>query len=218
MPDRRQQVALVDRLRQVIGDADIAALGCLAMLPRGAQHHDRRAGKRRRVADAARDLEPVHFRHVCVEQDERKGTTLCAGVEQGMQRGRAAVGGRRPHLPANQQVVHDAPVYGVVVDDQHAKVGQVEWRQFRARVADAQAGREMERAAFERCALEPDAPVHQLDQRRRNRQTETSASELARRRSVCLLERLEHRSLFFARDADAAVAHEIVQHGRIASR
>ena len=71
------------------------------------------------VTDAARDLEAVHVRHVGVEQDEREGRPG-RWRPQRAQRGRAAVGDRRPHLPADQQVVHHAPVDRVVVDDQHA--------------------------------------------------------------------------------------------------
>ena len=136
-------------------------------------------------------------------------------LEQRAQRRGAALDDGRPHLPAEEQIVQHAPVHAVVVHDQHGQIGEVDGGRLRARVGEAETDGEVERAAFVRRAFEPHPAAHQIDERRRDRQAEPRAAEPARRRSVGLPERLENRALLVLRNADAAVADEVVQHGGV---
>ena len=146
--------------------------------------------------DCGRDREPVHVRHVRVEQDEleRPARRRAAAVSASMAaRPLATAVGR--HAPARDLLGENAPVDVVVVDDQH-----VEMRRAAApagagsgSVGDVERDGEMERAAGAGVALDPDPSAHQLHERGRDRQAEAGAAEPARRRSVGLTEGLEDR-------------------------
>ena len=75
--------------------------------------------------DPLRHLEPVHVRHLEVEQDEAKGLAALARQRQRAQRRLAAVDDGGAHPPRGQDLVQDAPVRRVVVDDQHGHAAQV---------------------------------------------------------------------------------------------
>ena len=90
----------------------------------------------------------------------------------------------------------EPPVDGVLVDDEDAR------RKRRPRGGR----REMKRRAAIRLALEPDASAHHRDEAARDAQAEPRAAVAARRRSVGLRERLEHRLPPIGRDPDAGVA------------
>ncbi len=70
----------------------------------------------------------------------------------------------------------------------------------------------MKRAALTNFALDPDPAAHQLDELRRDCQTQPRAAVLARRRAVRLRECLEDHTLLFGRNADAGVTHGEMQH------
>ncbi len=70
----------------------------------------------------------------------------------------------------------------------------------------------MKRAAGARVALDRDAPTHHLDERRGDREAESSASKPPRRRPVSLTERFEDRVLFVCGDPDPRVGHGKVEH------
>ena len=75
------------------------------------------------------------------------------------------------------------------------------------RRAHAEPDREVERRPGAGLAFEPDAAAHQLDQAAADRQAETGAAMLARRRHVGLRERLKQLRRLLGRHADPGVAH-----------
>ena len=165
--DRRQQLALFDRLGQMRRDPDLAALPRLVELARRAQHHDRRA-QLRLVADPPRDLEAVHLRHVRVEQDQRERPAPIARLDQ-----RAASPRRRSRPRSGFMCQRSSrscstrrftPLSSTISTGRSVRLtaGGV-----RPRVGEAEAHGEMERAAFVRRALQPDPAAHQVDERRR---------------------------------------------------
>jgi hypothetical protein len=73
----------------------------------------------------------------------------------------------------------------------------------------------MKRAAGAGLAFDPDLPAHQTHQCGRDGQTEACGPEAAGRRPVGPTERFENRRVLFRGDADAGVADDDVQHGRL---
>ena len=74
-------------------------------------------------------------------------------------------------LPVAENLIEDASVCGVVIDDQNATSGEARCvscpilKRFRCGL---EVGEKMKRAAAMLLALDPDLAVHELDQSRRN--------------------------------------------------
>ena len=98
---------------------------------------------------------------------------------------------------------------GVVVNNQHRQVVQ------RFKLSGSVVRRCVRQHAKRRCkvkrcaladfAVQPDATVHHVDELRGYCQPESRATELSRRRSIGLRERLEDQRLFVRSDADTRV-------------
>src|SRR5438045_2934583 len=95
-----------------------------------------------------------------------------------------------------------------VGDHQHARASE-RGRRCRARGASGgllvEAYAEPERAAAACCALHTQLTTHQVDQAAGDGQAEAGATEIAARRPVDLLERLEQQVLCLGCDADARI-------------
>ncbi len=74
------------------------------------------------LRDFRRDLEPVHVRHVRVEQDELERPVGRRGRRERLDGGASARDHGRRHPPASDLLGENAPVDVVVVDDQHVEV------------------------------------------------------------------------------------------------
>ena len=108
-----------------------------------------------------------------------------------------------------QRLLQDLARGGVVVDDEDAEPAKLLWNDppCTRRRADAEPDREVERRPGAGLAFEPDAAAHQVDQAAADRQAETGAAMLARRRHVGLRERLKQPRRLLGRHADPGVAH-----------
>ncbi len=117
-----------------------------------------------------------------------------------------------PHFAGLQR--EDAPIGGVVVDDEHALARELRLRadevarpggsQCRDRTLD----RERERRPLARAvAFRPHASAHQFGEALADREPQPGAAVLARRRRIGLRERLEQPAHAFGRQPDAGVAH-----------
>ena len=120
------------------------------------------------------------------------------------------------HLPTAEDLVEDAAVGGVVIDDEHPH--PMKTRRFRGQgfgglaVGQVEADDKVEPASPADFAFHPDTAAHEADQARGDGQAQARAAVAARRRSVGLLEHLEDGRLFLRRDADPRVGDDEVQH------
>ena len=109
----------------------------------------------------------------------------------------------------------DAPVGGVVFDDQQALAGELRLRGLPGRRRGGGGGPgqngEMERGALAGIALDPDLAAHQLGQALADGQAQAGAAVMAGGGGIHLLERFEQAVLLVQRDADAGVAHGEMQ-------
>ena len=145
------------------------------------------------LRDFRRDLEPVHVRHVRVEQDElerpvasarppssastaaRPLATTVAVIPQ-----RLTCSARMRRLTSLSSTISTSRCGGRGI----GRLGL-------GRVGDVERDGEMKRAAGARLALDPEPSAHQPHERGRDRQAEAGAAEPARRRSVRLTEGFE---------------------------
>ena len=172
-----------------------------------------------RRLEATRDFEAIHVGHVHVEQDEVERLSLPMRASEEHEAIRSA---RREHAvraPLQQHVVENAAISGVVVDDQHPMLGQVERRVSNHHLARFRQGRsDVEAAAEADFALQPDPAAHHRNQLRRDGEPEAGAAVLPRGRPVRLLESREDACLFLEGDADARIGHLEVHETAIAAR
>ena len=115
------------------------------------------------------------------------------------------------HAPLLAALGDDAPIGGVVFDDQQALAGELRLRALPAGGGGG-GGRsgqdgEMEGGAFAGIALDPDLAAHQLGQAFADGQAQPGAAVVASGGGIHLLERFEEAVLPVQRDADAGVAH-----------
>src|SRR5271166_3735328 len=105
-------------------------------------------------------------------------------------------------------MAQDSTVSGVVIDHQHAEIGQITAAGFgRPGVAGrlVQLHRKPESGAFARVAFHADLTLHEGYQLLADRQTQAGAAEFARGRTIGLVKRLKELSLSFGGNANAAV-------------
>ena len=188
------ELGLPHRLGGAGGDPDRAPLRAVLATGRS-QHYERRVGKKRVLMDAARESKAVHAGHVGVEQDQGEWASGSGRFVEMGERRYTSVNGLGPHLPAAQHLEENQPVRGVVVHDQHREILQRSRgyapRRRRRKLRESQRCREVECTALPHFALQPDAPAHQSHQFRRDRETESGASELPGGGPVGLRERIE---------------------------
>ena len=166
--------------------------------------------------DRPRQRQPVHLRHLHVEQREVVGRALRRGRAQQLQRLMAASGAALLHFPGENLVAQDLPIRRVVVDHQHPQVKQIP-AEFRRRFRFAQLflklRGEPERRALAQFALEVDFALHHRHELLGNREAEPGAAIFPRRRAVRLREGLEQAVLHFRWDANARIDDVEAQHG-----
>jgi hypothetical protein len=154
-----------------------------------------------------------------VRISENQRELLLVSVRELVERFLSARRQRRLHAPTAQHSVEDAPVGGIVIDDESGKARKPAGRQrlegFTARGLQLKFGGEVERASFPGLARQSDPAAHHLHDSGGDCEPEAGAPVPARRRAVLLLERLEYAFLVFRRDADSGVADAEVKDGRL---
>jgi hypothetical protein len=156
--------------------------------------------------------EPVHVRHVHVEQDDA-GQRVSGKQTDGRRAGVDRLGG---HAPALQQPDQDLAIHGVVVDDQG--VAPIQAGKLRCRLCrelDAQVQRKEEGAAMAGFAFDPEPSAHQLHEAVGYCQAEAGTTVLARGRGVFLGEGIEDVGLLFRGDADARITDRDADRGAL---
>ena len=205
---RVEQLRLADRLGEVGGEQRVGVAG-LAPAERAEQHQRQRGPAR---ADAARQRDAVHLRHVHVE-DREVERARPASSQRSASAGDSV--SRDVHAPLAGLQREHAPVGGVVVDDQHALALRARAARRRSR-ARRLGGSSAIGATIVKKNVEPlPGPslsthmraAHQLGEALADRQAEAGAAVLARRRRVGLRERLEQPAHALGGEADAGVAH-----------
>ena len=178
--------------------------------------------KVRTLRDPPGHLEAVHVRHLVVEQDQGEGPSALVRDLHRLESRRSAVGRRGPHPPVGEDVLENAAVRRVVVDDEHRHPLEVA-RLARERLG-GERGRhlkgngEVETASLAGLALHPDPSAHEAHQLGRNGEPEPRPTESPCRGRVSLRERVEDGGLLLRGDADTGIAHREVQRHRRPAR
>ena len=170
------------------------------------------------VLDGRGQREAVRVRHLNIRQHEREGLSRLAAPRAAPSSASATLGRqRRHHVPAEEHLFEQAPVRGVVVDDEDGQVSQID------RVGNGRDRRGGRPPTAKRAVKWKVLPLPaSLSTQRRPPINCTSLDEMvrpspvppyvARRRAVRLREGLEDALLTVQRDADAGVADREVQH------
>ncbi len=122
--NRLEELGRLDRLGQISRDAERLAPRDIACKPGRAEHHDRRPCQLGTLQHLRGDLEAVQVRHVRVEQHQPERLSVSRRRRERLDRRTPAVDERRPHTPARGLRLEDAAIQRVVVDDQHAQIGE----------------------------------------------------------------------------------------------
>ena len=165
------------------------------------------AGRRAR---SARRAEAVDVGHQRVGQHQVERRPAARGSPQ---RGAALADGRGRHLPAariSDRMSRLVALSSTTSTGRSRRLSPAE-RGAPASAARCRSARRNGTGCRAGLALEPDPPVHHLDELRRDGQAEAGAAVAARRRGVGLHERAEDLRCLSWRDADAGVAHREAQ-------
>ncbi len=122
--EETKQVAPGDRFQRMFRDLQLTAQARGLDLFGRREHQSFPNLQFRGFTNASQQGEPVHDRHVSVNNDQRVQHIVVHGlVEQGQRLGSA--GGKiNDHAPSAQHALEDTAVGGVVVDDQDAHAAQ----------------------------------------------------------------------------------------------
>src|SRR5262245_58505500 len=170
------------------------------------------------LADAPRGLEAVDVRHVAIHQNE----VVASAVQDSVKRLLAVVGEVGSVAEMTQRAISVELIHRVVFDQQDAKFTRK--AADNQRIQNAEIGvlvfvsssgawnnlelyREAKPRAQTRGALDLQLAMHGVDQPASNRQAETGASVLARRRGVALNEGVEQRLDLFGWNPRTGVRH-----------
>ena len=202
-----------DRFDQDILEAGLAGRLHDLVAPKGSDHDQARRILRQGLADLARRHQAVHDRHLPVEENDLVGPVDRCGADDFRHRLGTARRSADIEQHGTQQVADDIARRVVVVDHQHAAVAQVGIGLQAARLflAAPETGGKPEIRAASRRAVHTDLTAHQFGQLPRNGEAETGAAELARRRTVGLLETLEEAAALLRINADPAIDHREMQ-------
>ena len=141
-----------------------------------------------------------------VEQNQVERLATARGMSQEVACLDAARGERGTAAPGLQQLQEHHAIRRVVVDDEHAQVGERAPRLDVAhRTAALERHREPERAAIPGLTVDADRASHHRDQPLRDREAKARTAVAPRRRAVRLRERLEDRCLLVGGDPDPRV-------------
>jgi hypothetical protein len=204
------KVGFVDRLREVGRDPDAGGLGAVAPLADGGEEDETNRAEGLVGLDRPGQAQPVHSRHLHVEDDE---VEAAAGKNALLQHGEGpgtALHRRHPEPPVAELLAQDLPVGGIVVHHEHPASEQTRGgggRHRRLPGLTLEASGEPEGAPTSGLALEVDRPPHELDEPPGDREPQPRPPEAPGRRAVGLHEGLEQAGLHVGCDADAGVAH-----------
>jgi hypothetical protein len=183
------------------------------------QHDGRLLAKRLVTPDKARGFKAIHARHAPVHVDHVVGLMFVHAPDFGhcSQPGADRVDTLNH---AAQGLLNDLAGRNVVVGHQHPQAGQAlgHHRACCLGFPHAEPGGEGDRRAHVRLALQPDLPVHHLDQAAADRQAQAGAAVLAGGGHVALREGLEQAVGLLPRHADAGVLHRKAELAPLARR
>lgn len=130
--ERVEEPRFLDRFDQAGADAGGLHLGGVQPVAERGEHDEAGADQARVGFDGAGQRQPVHLRHVQVEDDEGEG--VADGGFHAEEVERLAAAGRLvgAQLPAGELLVENLAVGGVVIDDERALAGEVVRRAGRA--------------------------------------------------------------------------------------
>ena len=114
------EVGLVHGLREVAGDPGAHRLLRVPGLPERGEEHDLDVGHRRIVTDDPGQGEPVHARHLHVEDGELVRLAAARGRAEGQERLGPVLHPGHAKPPMGELLAEDGAVRGVVVHDEHA--------------------------------------------------------------------------------------------------
>ena len=170
-----------------------------------------RSGQPRIPFDFFRNPESVHPRHLCVQHDHRKRSSLRFGALQGPSAppGRfriPLVSSARPQLFPGVSVDSSScrpqsgrSVHGALPRRWLIPSGRM--------LLHLESHREVKRAAPPDLAFHPDLSAHHVYEPRGNRQPQSRPAILAGHGAVSLCELLKNNLLAFARNPDARISH-----------
>ena len=118
-----QQFLLGTGFAEIGRDAVLAAVLRIAPRGTGGEHDLRHIRRARIIPQTGRQRETVHFRHLCIEDDQLWDDAV--DTEQRIGTGRQC---RHLHAPVLEHPGQHEAVGGVVIDQQHAHAGQRRWR------------------------------------------------------------------------------------------
>ena len=203
-----EEIRLPDRLRERAREAGLRGVGRRDP-PRRAEHELVRTRDRRVGVDRARQLQPVHVRHVQVEHHNLVGVAALRSRTHELECAHGVGRLVGAHPPGPELLPQDQAVRGVVVDDQGPQ--RIELGNLHVRVLLpillAQRNLDPEGASPVDHALHAHRAPHQLHELLDDRQPEAGAAEPARRRRVGLREGVEQPLEIVGGDAYARVDH-----------
>ena len=205
--ERLEQIRAGHRFREVATNAQLATPLAITALAGGRQHQQSRPREPAIGADGGRELEPIHVRHLHIQDREIVGRVLLGGSTDCLE---PLAGGRcLVDLDAFscEHVAQDAPIRLVVVHNQHAPAAE-RCQPRRAGGCDFGGEGECERklAAASNLAGDRDLAAHEPDEALRDREAEPRATVAARHGRIGLREFSEHGAEVLRCDPDARVA------------
>ncbi len=210
-----KQLGLPDRLGKTPLYSQFVAARRIRHVAIRGKHHHHGAGKRRIGLNLLHNLETVHFRHGCVQQNNGKCPAGFLRGNQQFQGARAAVRLGRIHAPIRQHLRENFAAHRVIVH--HEDIQSRKCLSGLPLLVRCGHGSFLHVAGKVKCAALPDfafhphAPSHQFHQLARNRQAEARSAKAARRGSVGLCKGFENDLLFFNGNAHAGVGNGNVQ-------
>ena len=198
--------------RQVGGDAQLAAARAIAAAALAGQHDDA-GGRVAAVADRLGQLEAFGVGQPGADQRDPAGVPAVGAPLQLAQGGGGIGRGDGVHPPLAEQLDQAGPLGRVGHRHQHREAFEVGplVRHGRA-LAQLEAGREVEDAAFARGAHHADRAAHRLDQLGADGEAQPGAAIAPGGGGVGLGEGVEDERLLLGGDADAGVVHPEHQH------
>ena len=224
--DHHIQFVGIDRFGQEVIHPGIQAQRLILGEGIGCHGDNRQFSVFRHGADAAGGLQAIHHRHLHVHQYQIVAPFLQA--LDGLTTVLGDIDRKAEHF--TQQFDRHFLIHPVVFGDQNPAAREVaaqaplgfgaadfgiHRRQRRQRPGQWQRNGETEGRADAQRAVEVNLTAHQSDQPAGNRQAQTGAAKLARRRPVGLLKGVENPRLRIGRDTDPLVTHGEIQRQRI---
>ena len=201
------------RFDQYIGNALHLGRAHHVLTAKGSHQNQARQFGQAQAAHATRQLQPVHFGHLPVQQDQGKRLPGGTGTAQHGQRQCARM--RLLHHKAHglQHLSQYRSRVGVVVHHQHTASAQIRrWQQHARRCTPCQRHRQPEGRALPHLAGYAHAAPHEFGQALADGQAQPRATVFAGGGGIGLLKALEQLRHLCGRQADAGIAHLKAQH------